>query len=109
MKVADDGIGFVLEESLKEAHYGIRNMQRRAKELGGVLNLHSEKGKGDISLFENSHWVIPKSEKSPNWGIDRLIINGNIWTQINADEHRFLAFSDFFTTKAQRHEVFCVF
>lgn len=46
MKVADDGIGFVPEEVLKEAHYGIRNMQRRAKELGGVLNLHSEKGKG---------------------------------------------------------------
>ena len=46
MKVADDGIGFVPEEAIKEAHYGIRNMQRRAKELGGVLNLHSEKGKG---------------------------------------------------------------
>jgi NarL family two-component system sensor histidine kinase LiaS len=46
MRVADNGIGFVPEEAIKEVHYGIRNMQRRAKELGGILNLHSEKGKG---------------------------------------------------------------
>jgi len=48
MKVADDGIGFIQEEVLKEGRYGIRNMQKRAKELGGMLNLHSEKGKGTL-------------------------------------------------------------
>ena len=48
MKVADDGIGFIQEEVLKEGRYGIRNMQKRAKELGGILNLHSEKGKGTL-------------------------------------------------------------
>ncbi len=48
MKVADDGIGFIQEEVLKEGRYGIRNMQKRAKELGGILNLHSQKGKGTL-------------------------------------------------------------
>src|SRR3990167_11255354 len=48
MKVADDGIGFIQEEVLKEGRYGIRNMQKRAKELGGILNLHLEKGKGTL-------------------------------------------------------------
>lgn len=48
MKLHDDGIGFVLEEAIKEGHYGIRNMQKRAKELGGEFNLYSKKGKGTL-------------------------------------------------------------
>lgn len=48
MKLHDDGVGFIPEEAIKEGHYGLRNMQKRAKELGGDLNLHSGKGKGTL-------------------------------------------------------------
>ena len=50
---------------------------------------HFKERKRDVISPANSHWVIPKSEKYPNWGIDRINFNWYIGTQINADEHRF--------------------
>lgn len=48
MKLRDDGIGFIPEEVLKEGHYGIKKMQKRVGEMGGILDLHSDKGKGTL-------------------------------------------------------------
>ena len=45
LRVADDGIGFDVEES-KAGSYGIQNMHERAVEIGGTLKIVSVKNKG---------------------------------------------------------------
>ncbi len=51
MKVADDGIGFIPEEVLKEGHYGIKKMQKRVEEMGGTFQIHSKIGEGTLVHF----------------------------------------------------------
>ena len=48
MKLQDDGIGFVLEDVLKEGHYGIKRMQKRVEEMGGTFQIHSKIGEGTL-------------------------------------------------------------
>lgn len=48
--ISDDGIGFDLKSS-PEGHYGLDNMQLRATETGGTLDVNSEKGKGTKLVF----------------------------------------------------------
>lgn len=51
MAIADDGIGFNPLASLNGS-YGIRNMKKRAEDMGGTLNIISHEGKGtEISLI----------------------------------------------------------
>lgn len=45
LKVTDEGAGFY-PEVRQEGHYGMETMQKRAKALGGVLEVVSEAGKG---------------------------------------------------------------
>jgi signal transduction histidine kinase len=49
--VQDNGIGFVLDTAL-DGHYGIRNMQRRAEELGGTVTITSQCGQGTSVKIE---------------------------------------------------------
>lgn len=47
LKIIDDGIGFNLAESQhKKEHYGLKNMESRAEEIGGVFKVETETGKG---------------------------------------------------------------
>jgi signal transduction histidine kinase/ligand-binding sensor domain-containing protein len=45
-KIADDGIGFDWEQAKQKGHYGLVNMEARAKETEAELILASEIGKG---------------------------------------------------------------
>jgi PAS domain S-box-containing protein len=50
MRITDDGRGFDVER-LPEGHHGLNIMQERAEEIGAVLEVRSEIGKGtDVSL-----------------------------------------------------------
>jgi signal transduction histidine kinase len=43
----DNGIGFdIVVGKEKEGHYGLRNLQERADEMGATLSIESEVGKG---------------------------------------------------------------
>lgn len=44
--IIDDGIGFDWEEAKRKGHYGLVNMEARAKETGAALMINSEIGKG---------------------------------------------------------------
>lgn len=44
--IADDGVGFSL--LLVDKGYGLRNMEKRATELGGIFNISSKPGEGTI-------------------------------------------------------------
>jgi signal transduction histidine kinase len=56
LKVIDDGDGF--DTSIKKKGIGLQNMNLRTQELGGTINILSQKGKGtEINL------VIPINEK----------------------------------------------
>lgn len=47
LKIIDDGIGFDLPQAQhKKGHYGLKNMERRAEEIGGIFKVETEKGKG---------------------------------------------------------------
>jgi len=48
LEISDDGIGFVLDEVLREkgGHLGLRGIQARAKKLQGALTIQSAAGKG---------------------------------------------------------------
>jgi|GEM_PF-2243037 signal transduction histidine kinase len=45
MKITDNGCGFDPKVNLT-GHYGLKNMKKRAEEMGGMLNILSTKGKG---------------------------------------------------------------
>lgn len=45
MRIIDDGVGFNLENNT-EGSYGLKNMRKRAEEMGGILNIISKEGKG---------------------------------------------------------------
>lgn len=45
-KIIDYGIGFNIEHSAKELHYGISNMQERAKQIGAELTINSTADEG---------------------------------------------------------------
>ena len=46
MKIRDDGVGFIPQEVTREGRYGMRNMEKRVKELGGTIDFCSEPGRG---------------------------------------------------------------
>jgi ligand-binding sensor domain-containing protein len=52
LRVSDNGIGF--DPASVPAGNGLKNLRRRATELGGVLNLSSEPGKGSIVTLTGS-------------------------------------------------------
>ncbi len=49
LKISDNGIGF--NSNKKSKGIGIKNMNSRAKESGGVFEIKSEKGKGTVSVL----------------------------------------------------------
>ena len=60
LKITDDGVGFLLPESLGdlafENRYGLLGMQERVSNLGGQLTIESKMGKGTaIHAFVPSH------------------------------------------------------
>jgi PAS domain S-box-containing protein len=48
MELRDDGDGFDAMANLPETHRGLRNMRRRAQQLGGVFEVESEPGSGTL-------------------------------------------------------------
>ena len=55
LEITDDGIGFdIAEGEDKENHYGIRNMQKRAKEIDAELSISST-GKGTKLLVTSNN------------------------------------------------------
>lgn len=50
LSVADDGVGFVPDESRFKAfgHFGLRGLRARAEKIGGVLTITSEPGSGTV-------------------------------------------------------------
>ncbi|MGV3504585.1 MAG: two-component regulator propeller domain-containing protein [Adhaeribacter sp.] len=48
IKLEDKGIGFDLEKDGKEGHYGLANMQERARELGAYFKINSLPGRGTL-------------------------------------------------------------
>ena len=46
VKVEDDGIGMDIDAANKPAHFGLMNMEQRARRLGGVLEINSQIGQG---------------------------------------------------------------
>jgi ligand-binding sensor domain-containing protein/signal transduction histidine kinase len=57
LEILDDGIGFVPDSMRESGGLGIRGMMERAKDIGAILNITSEPGKGTRVLakveFEN--------------------------------------------------------
>ena len=50
MKITDDGKGFNPDKNT-DSSFGIKNMKKRAEEIGGILNIITKEGKGaEISL-----------------------------------------------------------
>lgn len=49
LKISDNGIGF--NSNKKSKGIGIKNMNSRAKESGGIFEIKSEKGKGTVSVL----------------------------------------------------------
>jgi len=45
MRITDDGIGFK-PEYIPKGCYGVKNMKKRAEEMGGILKIFSEEGRG---------------------------------------------------------------
>jgi signal transduction histidine kinase/ligand-binding sensor domain-containing protein len=52
LEVADDGVGFDLQEAEKGSGMGLPGMLQRAERLGGVLSVHSEPGVGTRVIAE---------------------------------------------------------
>jgi signal transduction histidine kinase len=52
MEIKDNGTGFNLEEKIQGGGMGLKNMQKRASELGGVLEISSRPGEGTTLMFE---------------------------------------------------------
>lgn len=52
LTVQDDGIGFDHDSSPEPGHYGLLNMQERAKRIGGSWRVQSQKGKGTVVHLE---------------------------------------------------------
>ena len=47
MKIKDDGVGFIPEQvSQNDGHYGIKNIQKRIKAMGGVFRIDTNREKG---------------------------------------------------------------
>jgi signal transduction histidine kinase len=46
VEIADNGIGFDLNEALRSGGMGLLNMRERAHKLKGTIDIHSEPGKG---------------------------------------------------------------
>lgn len=44
--ITDDGHDFSLNGDAGKEHFGLENMQRRIKECGGTLNIHSAPDEG---------------------------------------------------------------
>ena len=54
-EITDNGLGFDITEGRNKGHYGLMNMESRAREVGADYHIQSEKGKGTtirISLKE---------------------------------------------------------
>ena len=49
--VADDGAGFDASQPAGQGHRGLRNMQRRAASVGGLLHVESAPGRGTAVTF----------------------------------------------------------
>jgi signal transduction histidine kinase len=53
LEVADDGVGFDLEETLRHSHrLGLASMRERAEALGGTLSLETAPGRGTRVVLE---------------------------------------------------------
>jgi signal transduction histidine kinase len=53
LRVADNGIGFVLAEKQAEGNgQGLRNLFKRARDIGGELKIDSTPGKGTLVEFK---------------------------------------------------------
>ena len=61
IKVSDNGCGFKLEQVKEVIGHGLSNMQRRARKVGGDINISSQPNQGTTVLA----WV-PRKEYSPN-------------------------------------------
>jgi signal transduction histidine kinase len=46
MRIADNGIGFDPTKTPPSSHYGLRNLQERARRLGGTVTIRSAAGRG---------------------------------------------------------------
>src|SRR5690606_28084611 len=46
LRIHDDGIGFDFESAASSGGYGLRNMQERARKLGGELEIESQASQG---------------------------------------------------------------
>jgi signal transduction histidine kinase len=58
MRITDDGVGFNPGLNPKGC-YGLKNMKKRAEEMGGVFNISSEEGRGtEIHLILPSKYLI---------------------------------------------------
>ncbi len=51
MKIEDDGVGFDINRALQKSTYGLKNMSKRIKEIGGKIEFISQKGKGCVILL----------------------------------------------------------
>lgn len=57
-KIEDNGVGFIEEEGLAKGHFGLQNMQARAKDIGAEFHMNSEAGHGTtiiINLLKQLH------------------------------------------------------
>ncbi len=52
LKIEDNGVGFMVENGSPTGHYGLNNMQERAKEIPATLTFHSNPGHGTIITLE---------------------------------------------------------
>lgn len=50
--VQDDGVGFNLEDAERLNRFGLAGMEERARRLGGMLRVESERGKGTVVTLE---------------------------------------------------------
>jgi signal transduction histidine kinase len=48
IKISDDGIGFNIDESKKEGHYGLTNLKSRMEDIGAKLDISSEMDNGTV-------------------------------------------------------------
>jgi signal transduction histidine kinase len=48
INISDDGIGFNVDDSKKEGHYGLANLKSRMDDIGANLEISSEMSKGTI-------------------------------------------------------------
>ena len=79
--VADDGVGFNTAGLQPAGHFGLNIMRERAEEIGGMLDVHSEAGKGtqvilNLPLMSKPNYVELKKLKFMIVDDHPLIVEG---------------------------------